>query len=147
MIPNHTELHGNRSSTDLPVGFTDSDFADDLDDRKSTSGYVFTLGNGAISWPTHNSHSSHSARWKLRTSAHRMPARKPSGSHLDQLSLFTRLLGLDAYPQGSFVGSQGAIQLAKNPKFHARTKHIGVRYHFIRDACERNAIRTTYLPT
>jgi len=34
----------------LPVGYADSDFAGDLDDRKSTSGYVFTLGNGAISW-------------------------------------------------------------------------------------------------
>jgi len=62
-------------------------------------------------------------------------------------SLFTRLLGLDAHPQEIFVDSQGAIQLAKNPKFHERTKHIGVRYHFIRDACERNVIRTTYLPT
>jgi len=62
-------------------------------------------------------------------------------------SLFTRLLGLDAYPQEIFVDNQGAIQLAKNPKFHERTKHIGVRYHFVRDACERNAIRTTYLPT
>jgi len=41
----------------------------------------------------------------------------------------------------------GAIQLAKNPKFHERTKHIGERYHFVRVACERNVIRTTYLPT
>ncbi|XP_015163075.1 uncharacterized mitochondrial protein AtMg00810-like [Solanum tuberosum] len=32
------------------VGFTDSDFAGDLDDRKSTSGYVFMMGSGAISW-------------------------------------------------------------------------------------------------
>ena len=50
-------------------------------------------------------------------------------------------------PQQIFVDNQGAIQLAKNPKFHERTKHIEVRYHFVRDACERNIIRTTYLPT
>jgi len=62
-------------------------------------------------------------------------------------SLFTRLLGLDAYPQEIFVDNQGAIQLAKIPMFHERTKHIGVQYHFVRDACDRNAIRTTYLPT
>ena len=62
-------------------------------------------------------------------------------------SLFTRLPGLDAYPQDIFVDNQGGIELAKNPKFHERTKHIGVGYHFVRDACERNAIRTTYLPT
>jgi hypothetical protein len=50
-------------------------------------------------------------------------------------------------PQEIFVDNQGAIQLAKNPKFHERTKHISVRFHFIRDACERKAIKTTYLPT
>jgi hypothetical protein len=32
------------------IGYTDSDFAGSLDDRKSTSGYVFHLGSGAISW-------------------------------------------------------------------------------------------------
>jgi len=37
-------------SPDLPIGYTDSDFAGDPDDRKSTSGYVFMLGGGAISW-------------------------------------------------------------------------------------------------
>ena len=34
----------------IPVGYTDSDFMSDKDSRKSTSGYVFTLGSGAISW-------------------------------------------------------------------------------------------------
>jgi len=62
-------------------------------------------------------------------------------------SLFTRLLSLDAYPQEIFVDNQGAIQLAKNPKFYKRMKHIGVQYHPVRDACERNTICTTYLPT
>jgi len=50
-------------------------------------------------------------------------------------------------PQQIFVNNQGAIQLAKNPKFHERTKHISVCFHFIRDAGERNAIKTTYLLT
>ena len=33
-----------------PIGYTDSDFQSDIDYRKSTSGYVFTFGGGAISW-------------------------------------------------------------------------------------------------
>ena len=45
------------------------------------------------------------------------------------------------------VDNQGTIQLVKNLKFHEHTKHISVRFHFIRDACEQNAIKTTYLPT
>jgi len=48
-------------------------------------------------------------------------------------------------PQEIFIDNQGAIQQAKNPKFHELTKHISVRFHFIRDACERKAIKTTYL--
>jgi hypothetical protein len=50
-------------------------------------------------------------------------------------------------PQQIFVDNQGALQLAKDPKFHERTKHIAVRYHFVRDACEREIIRLSYLPT
>ena len=50
-------------------------------------------------------------------------------------------------PQQIFVDNQGAIQFAKNPKFHERTNHISVRFHFVRNACERNAIKTTYLLT
>ena len=50
-------------------------------------------------------------------------------------------------PQQIFISNQGVIQLAKNPKFHQHTKYISVHFHFVRDACERNAIKTTYLPT
>jgi len=50
-------------------------------------------------------------------------------------------------PPQIFVDNQGAIQLAKNPKFYERTKQISVRFHFVRDACKRNAIKSTYLPT
>jgi len=130
-------------SSDRPIGFTDSDFAGDADDKKSTSGYVFTLGNGAISWRTH----------KQPLVAFSMVEAEYIGlsdaakEAIWISSLFTHLLRLDAYPQEIFVDNQGAIQLAKNPKFHECTKHIGVRYDFVRDTCERNAICATYLPT
>ena len=39
-----------RSENLIPIGYTDSDFQSDLDFRKSTSGCVFTLGGGAITW-------------------------------------------------------------------------------------------------
>ena len=40
----------------VPLGYTDSNFQSDKDSRKSTSGYVFTLGSGAISWRSINLH-------------------------------------------------------------------------------------------
>ena len=43
--------------------------------------------------------------------------------------------------------NQGAIALAKDNKFHARTKHIDVRYHFIREAVEDGKVSVVYVPT
>ena len=43
-------IHYNAEASPLLVGFTDSDWAGDLDDRKFTAGYVFTLGSGPITW-------------------------------------------------------------------------------------------------
>ena len=43
--------------------------------------------------------------------------------------------------------NQGAIALARDNKFHARTKHINLRYHFIREAVEDGKIQVKYIPT
>jgi hypothetical protein len=44
------KIHYSSGGTPLLVGFTDSDWADDPDDRKSTAGYVFSLGSGPVTW-------------------------------------------------------------------------------------------------
>ena len=43
--------------------------------------------------------------------------------------------------------NQGAIALTKNPEYHARTKHIDIQYHFIRQHIESGAIQLIYCPT
>ena len=43
--------------------------------------------------------------------------------------------------------NQGAIALAKDNKFHVRTKHINLRHHFIREVVEEEKIKVTYIPT
>ena len=50
-------------------------------------------------------------------------------------------------PTPIHVDNQGAIALTKNPELHARTKHIDIRYHFIRYVIEEGKIRLTYCPT
>ena len=45
------------------------------------------------------------------------------------------------------LDNQGAIALSKNNKLHQRTKHIDIRYHFIREAVEDGQIRMDYVPT
>ena len=127
-------------STERPIGVTDSIFTGDQDNRKSTSSYVFTLRNGAISWRAHKQ----PLVAFSTVEAEYIGASDAAKEALWISSLFTLLLSLDAYPQEIVVDNQGSIQLAKNPKFHERRNHIGV---FVRDACERNDIHSTYLPT
>ena len=138
------QYHASDSEATMPAGYTDSDFAGDPDDRKSTSGYVFMLAGGAITWR---------ARKQPLVAFSTVEAEYIGASDAAKeaiwvRSLYARILyGKATEPQQIFVDNQGAIQLARNPKFHERTKHISVCFHFIRDACERNAIKTIYLPT
>ena len=43
--------------------------------------------------------------------------------------------------------NQGAIALANNPIGHSRTKHIDIRFHFIRESHEKGLINLKYCPT
>jgi hypothetical protein len=46
-----------------------------------------------------------------------------------------------------YCDNQGAISLAQNPVFHKRTKHIAIRYHFVRDAVNNNEFTIVHSPT
>jgi len=151
------------SEATMPIGYTDSDFAGDPDDRKSTSGYVFMLAGGAITWRARKQplvafstveaeyigacDAAKEAIW-VRSLYARILYGKILYKHAEQCPhcLCSDNDSKATEPQQIFVDNQGAIQLAKNPKFHECTKHISVCFHFVRDACERNAIETTYLP-
>ena len=59
-----------------------------------------------------------------------------------------RDLGMSKYaPRTLFCDNQGAISLAKNPTHHAKTKHVDVQLHFIRDHVEKGTINVEYCPT
>ena len=128
----------------IPASYTDSDFTGDPNDRKSTSGYVFMLAGGAITWRAH--------KQPLVTFS-TVEAEYIGASNITKEAIWVRTLyarilyGKATEPQQIFVDNQGAIQLTKNPKFHECTKNISVRFHFVRDVCQRNAIKILYLPT
>ena len=62
-------------------------------------------------------------------------------------TFIAELCGEDAQPLTINCDNQGAIALLKDNKFHARTKHINIRYHFIREAIEDQKVSVIYLPT
>ncbi|XP_047268890.1 LRR receptor-like serine/threonine-protein kinase EFR [Capsicum annuum] len=111
------------------IGYSDSDWAGSIDNRKSTSGNVFNLGSRAISWSSKKQDvvalSSSKAEYVAVTSA------------ACQAIWLQRLLIDIFYRQKDatkiFCDNKATIAMTKNPSFHSRTKHIDIRYHFIRD--------------
>ncbi|KAH9685484.1 hypothetical protein KPL70_013981 [Citrus sinensis] len=116
-------------------GYVDSDFAGDLDKRKSTTGYVFSLAGAAVSWVlkllTVVALSTTEAEYMAATQA------------CKEAIWIQRLLEELGHKQQKipvFCDSQSALHIARNPAFHSRTKHIGVQYHFVREVVEDGSV-------
>ncbi len=65
--------------------------------------------------------------------------------------IFSRNFGLSIHPLTTpttlFGDNQAAIRLCQDSTFHARSKHIDVQFHFVRQAVSRNLVKVTYLST
>ena len=114
------------ASNPILKGYTDSDIAGDLDNRKSTTGYLFTFSGGAISWQ-----SKLQKCVALSTTEAEYIAATEAGKEMIWLKRFLQELGLNQMEYIVYCDSQSAIDLSKNSMYHARTKHIDVRYHWI----------------
>ena len=124
----HGIIFGSQQDDPLVVGYVDSDYAGDLDDRRSTTGYVFTLGGGPICWKS----TVQSIVALSTTEAEYMAVAEAAKEALWLIGL-VKELGVEQGGVQLHCDSQSAIYLAKNQVYHARTKHIDVRYHKIRE--------------
>ena len=147
------------------TGYTDADWAACGETRRSTGGYCFTLAGAAITWqskrqPTVAKSSTESeyvslsigaseAAW-LRRLIREIPS-PPLTSHSSiSLALTSPQIRADLHTSSPIVvhcDNQSAIKLAKNPVFHARTKHIEVAHHFVREQVLRGEIELHYIST
>ena len=112
-------------------GYTDADYAGDMDKRRSTSGYVFMFTGGAVSWRSRLQDCT-----SMSTTEAEYIAASEACKEAIWLARLVRDLGITVEMPTLHCDSQSAIMLAKNPVFHAKTKHIDVKYHFIRDMLE-----------
>ena len=123
-------------------GYTDYDMAGDLDCRKSTCGYLFTFAGGAISWQS-----------KLQkcvspsTTEVEYIATTEAGKEMLWMKRFLQELGLKQRDYIVHCDSQSAIDLSKNTMYHARMKHIYVRYHWIKKAIEEQLFQIKKIHT
>lgn len=125
-------------------GYTDADWASDVDKRRSCTGYVFKMCNGAVSWnskrqPTVAASSTEAEYMSLSSAVQEVMWLKQFGQDFDtELKTEAVKIGCD---------NQSAIKLAESDGFRARTKHIDVRHHVIREKVEDSTIRVEYIPT
>jgi histone deacetylase 1/2 len=122
-------LRLSKSSSTIISAFSDADWAGCPDDRRSTGGFAIYLGSNLISWNARKqatvSRSSTEAEYKSLANA-----------TAEVMWLQTLLDELEVAQSKTTVlwcDNIGAIYLSANPMFHARTKHIEVDYHFVRE--------------
>ncbi|VVT58442.1 uncharacterized protein SAPINGB_P006210 [Magnusiomyces paraingens] len=125
------------------VGYSDADYAQDKQDRKSFTGYVFILSGGPITW---------ACRKQVSPASSSVESEYMSLSDASKECFWiNQLLSLCKIPiplpVTMFEDNQGCIALAQNPVFHRRTKHIDVRYHVVRHYIRSGVIHLEYLDT
>ena len=125
------------------AGYADADWAGDINDRKSTSGYCFKYGSGLISW-----RSNKQSCFALSTAEAEYVALAAAAQESVLLKqLFIDLnLNIDN-PLILYEDNQSAICLASNSKDHAKTKHIAIKCHFLRNLVNNNEVILKYCPS
>jgi hypothetical protein len=111
------------------VGYTDSDWAGCVSDRKSTSGCCFGLGSAFVSWFSQKQKSAA----LISSEAENMAASQASCEALWLHKMLVGLFGVQLRPTAIYCDNQSCIKLSENPVFHDRSNHIEIRYHFICD--------------
>lgn len=119
--------------------FSDSDWAGDPDDRRSTTGACIFVGSNLVSWTAKKqstlSRSSSEAEYR---------ALATTTAELRWFSYFFRELNIFLHPPSLFCENLSALHMARNPVFHARTRHIEIDYHFIRELGTRSSLKTRF---
>ncbi|KAG8497793.1 hypothetical protein CXB51_007423 [Gossypium anomalum] len=124
------------------IGYVDVDFTGDLDRRRSLTGYVFTIEGCVISWKA----ILQTTVALSTTEAEHMAITEACKEAIWLKGLFSEL-NKDLQISTVFCDSQNAIFLTKDQMFHERTKHIDVRYHFVRDIIARGDIVVSKIST
>jgi hypothetical protein len=124
-----------------PLVYVDADWVSDPNDHKSTTGYLVLINGGAVAWISHKQQSvaistMESEYMALSDASREAIARS---QFFDDLNI---LIGTPLL----FCDNQAALTLAQRPIRYHRSKHINIRYHFIRDCLENDQIVINYIP-
>lgn len=139
----HGLIYTRDTSKKTITGFSDSDLAGDVIDRRSTGGMCFYLNGNLVSWASQKQRvialSSCEAEYMAATTA--------ACQSIWLRGLLSEIIGQQVGAVVLSVDNRSAIELMKNPVLHGRSKHIDVRFHFIRECIERGELIVKYVTT
>jgi hypothetical protein len=139
----HYRPAGKRGTAPQLTGYSDSDLAGDVNDRKSTGGLIFFMAGGPVAWQ--------SSKQKVvalsSCEAEYIAAAGAACEGVWLARLLAELIGGAVRAPKLMVDNKSAIALMKNPVHHNRSKHIDVKYHFIRECWDRRLIDIEFVGT
>ena len=130
-----------KTSKDI-VGYIDADHANDLDDRRSYTGFVFVLAGGAVSWESRKQKSVQVSSTLAEYIALTEGTKEASFLRLFLGDILSRKICVQLYGD-----NQPSIALCMNPCAHNKNKHIETRHHFVREFLDSHKIKLDYLGT
>lgn len=120
--------------------YTDSDYAGDSDDRRSTSGFAFLLDSLAVTWS--------SKKQPIVTLSTTEAEYIAAASCACQCIWLRRILKELGHKEENTTvircDNMSTIKLSKNAVFHGRSKHINIRFHFLRDLVRDGVVELSY---
>lgn len=131
-----------KSSAIELIAYSDADWGSDVKVRKSISGTLILVSGGPVIF-----RSSQQTLVSQSTTESEFIAAAETVKELKWLQMFLQELHVSCSRSVLKSDSQTAIRLIKNPEFHRRTKHIDIKYHFIRDWFHKKAFELKYVPT
>lgn len=122
------------------IGYSDSDWGGCREDLKSTTGYCFSIGSAVFSWQT----SKQDTIAQSTVEAEYMALCAATNQALWLKRLLEELNYKDQGGVPIYCDNQSAIAIGKNPVQHRRTKHIQIKYHFVRESERKGDIKLEY---
>ncbi|KAL7584067.1 hypothetical protein Lser_V15G45598 [Lactuca serriola] len=123
------------------VGYTDSDLGNDVNDRRSTGGMAFYVNGNLITWASQK----HICVALSSCEAEFMAATLAACQGIWLRRLLREITGQTVPPVTMMVDNRSSLDLMKNPVFHGRSKHIDIRFHFIRECIENGEITMSHV--
>jgi hypothetical protein len=137
-------FQGNANEKELvTTAYSDADWGGDLDERKSTTGYIIKVNDCLVSWVSKKQRTV-----ALSSAESEYMAISAAVQEIKWINkMLEELMFKQTIPTKLFSDSQAAIAISQNDIDHNRTKHIDIRHHFTRDAIKNKEVDLEWIPT